>query len=62
MDYCYVKLADASRGYGLEFEDILSPNRINYIEVIVVIIVLIFYTDPERTRISKRAIIYSVNI
>jgi hypothetical protein len=29
-DYYYVKLADASRVYGLEFEDILSPNRINY--------------------------------
>lgn len=29
-DYFYVKLADASRVYGLEFEDILSPNRINY--------------------------------
>ncbi len=30
-DYYYVKLADASRVYGLEFEDILSPNRINYL-------------------------------
>lgn len=30
-DYYYVKLADASRVYGLEFEDLLSPNRINYI-------------------------------
>lgn len=30
-DYFYVKLADASRVYGLEFEDILSPNRINYL-------------------------------
>lgn len=29
-DYFYVKLADASRVYGLELEDILSPNRINY--------------------------------
>jgi len=29
-DYFYVKIADASRVYGLEFEDILSPNRINY--------------------------------
>jgi hypothetical protein len=29
-DYFYVKLADASRVYGLEFEDVLSPNRINY--------------------------------
>jgi hypothetical protein len=31
FDYYYVKLADASRVYGLEFEDILSPNRINYL-------------------------------
>lgn len=30
FDYYYVKLPDASRVYGLEFEDILSPNRINY--------------------------------
>lgn len=30
-DYFYVKIADASRVYGLEFEHILSPNRINYI-------------------------------
>lgn len=30
-DYFYVKLADASRIYGLELEHILSPNRINYI-------------------------------
>lgn len=30
-DYYYVKLADASRVYGLEFEDLLSPNRINYL-------------------------------
>ncbi len=29
-DYYYVKLADASRVYGLELEDILSPNHINY--------------------------------
>ena len=29
-DYFYVKLADASRVYGLELEDLLSPNRINY--------------------------------
>lgn len=29
-DYFYVKTADASRVYGLEFEHILSPNRINY--------------------------------
>ena len=30
-DYFYVKVADASRVYGLEFEHILSPNRINYL-------------------------------
>lgn len=30
-DYFYVKLADASRIYGLELEHILSPNRINYL-------------------------------
>ena len=30
-DYFYVKIADASRVYGLEFEHILSPNRINYL-------------------------------
>ena len=30
-DYFYVKTADSSRVYGLEFEHILSPNRINYI-------------------------------
>jgi len=30
-DYYYVKLADASRVYGLEFEDLLSPNRITYL-------------------------------
>lgn len=30
-DYFYVKKADASRIYGLEFEHILSPNRITYI-------------------------------
>ncbi|BCU76610.1 hypothetical protein [Luteolibacter sp. LG18] len=29
-DYFYVKIADASRIYGLELEHILSPNRINY--------------------------------
>lgn len=28
-DYYYVKIADASRIYGLELEHILSPNRIN---------------------------------
>ncbi|MBP6334769.1 MAG: hypothetical protein KA444_04790 [Bacteroidia bacterium] len=30
-DYYYVKLADASRVYGLELEDLLSPNRINFL-------------------------------
>ena len=30
-DYFYVKIADASRVYGLELEHILSPNRINYL-------------------------------
>lgn len=30
FDYFYVKLADASRIYGLELEHILSPNRISY--------------------------------
>lgn len=29
-DYYYIKKADASRVYGLEWEHILSPNRINY--------------------------------
>jgi hypothetical protein len=29
-DYYYIKLADASRIYGLEWEHVLSPNRINY--------------------------------
>jgi hypothetical protein len=29
-DYFYIKLADASRVYGLELEHILSPNRISY--------------------------------
>lgn len=29
-DYFYVKKADVSRVLGLEIEDILSPNRINY--------------------------------
>ena len=28
-DHFYVKVADASRVYGLELEHILSPNRIN---------------------------------
>lgn len=30
-DYFYVKVADASRIYGLELEHILSPNRITYL-------------------------------
>jgi len=30
-DHFYVKIADASRIYGLEAEHILSPNRINYL-------------------------------
>jgi hypothetical protein len=30
-DHIYVKTADASRIYGLEFEHLLSPNRINYL-------------------------------
>jgi hypothetical protein len=30
-DYFYVKRTDASRIYGLELEDILSPNRINFL-------------------------------
>jgi|SRR5690554_1129294 len=30
-DYFYIKVADASRIYGLELEHILSPNRIEYI-------------------------------
>lgn len=30
-DHFYVKKADASRIYGLELEDLLSPNRINYL-------------------------------
>jgi hypothetical protein len=30
-DHFYVKKADASRIYGLELEDILSPNRIHYL-------------------------------
>jgi len=29
-DYFYVKKSDVSRIFGLELEDILSPNRINY--------------------------------
>jgi hypothetical protein len=31
FDYFYVKMADASRIYGLELEHLLSPNRINYL-------------------------------
>jgi len=31
FDYFYVKKADASRVYGLELEDVLSPNRVNYV-------------------------------
>jgi len=30
-DHFYVKIADASRIYGLELEYVLSPNRINYL-------------------------------
>ncbi len=30
-DYFYIKQADASRIYGLELEEILSPNQVNYI-------------------------------
>ncbi len=30
-DYFYVKLADASRVYGLELEHLLSPNRMHFI-------------------------------
>lgn len=30
-DYFYVKVADASRAYGLELEDLLSPNIINFL-------------------------------
>jgi len=31
FDYFYVKTADASRIYGLELEDLLSPNRVRYL-------------------------------
>ncbi len=31
FDHYYVKVADASRIYGLELEDILSPNRVNFL-------------------------------
>lgn len=30
-DYFYVKVADASRIYGLELEHLLSPNQLNYL-------------------------------
>ncbi len=30
-DHFYVKMADASRAYGLELEHILSPNRVTYL-------------------------------
>lgn len=30
-DHYYIKVADASRIYGLELEHLLSPNRINYL-------------------------------
>lgn len=30
-DYFYIKRADASRIYGLELEEILSPNQVNYL-------------------------------
>lgn len=30
-DYFYIKLADASRIYGLELEHLLSPNRLNFL-------------------------------
>ena len=31
FDYFYIKVADASRVYGLELEHILSPNTLNYL-------------------------------
>ncbi|MDX2111490.1 MAG: hypothetical protein SFY80_14765 [Verrucomicrobiota bacterium] len=31
QDYYYIKLADASRVYGLEIEHLLSPNRMHYL-------------------------------
>lgn len=31
FDYFYIKVADASRIYGLELEHILSPNKINFL-------------------------------
>lgn len=30
-DYFYIKRADASRIYGLELEEIMSPNQVNYL-------------------------------
>jgi hypothetical protein len=31
FDYFYLKIADASRIYGLELEHLISPNKINYL-------------------------------
>lgn len=31
FDYFYIKNADANRIYGLELEDLLSPNRVSYL-------------------------------
>ncbi len=31
FDYFYIKIADASRVYGLELEHLISPNKINFI-------------------------------
>ena len=31
FDYYYVKIADSSRIYGLELENLLSPNKINFL-------------------------------
>lgn len=31
FDYFYIKIADASRVYGLELEHLISPNKINYL-------------------------------
>jgi len=66
-DYFYVKVADASRIYGLELEHILSPNRISYIAHKDTLIeehiagipgdmfIKTFLDDPKnnRTRIAK---------
>jgi hypothetical protein len=66
-DHFYVKVADASRVYGLELEHILSPNRINYLTDDNTLIeehipglpgdifLNSFYTDSSfnKTRISK---------